>query len=95
MSLISKGHFFKVLHFISIREIPAKISSDASVTTKIGNYIRKEFHSSSKVKQLLKEDRITQIRKLGKLKSHISNLLWYLFNPKGEDQSKLLREMAI
>ena len=47
------------------------------------------------MKQLLKEDRITQIRKLGKLKSHISNLLWYLFNPKGEDQSKLLLEMAI
>lgn len=47
------------------------------------------------MKQLLKEDRVTQLRKLGKLKSHISNLLWYLFNPKGEDHTKLLREMAI
>ena len=90
--------FFQILHFVSIREIPAKISSDIHVTTKIGNYLRKEFSSASKVKQLIKEDRVTQLKRIYKLKTHIPNLLYYLFNvheQTKEDATKLLNEMTI
>ena len=50
------------------------------------------------MKQLIKEDRVTQLKRIYKLKTHIPNLLYYLFNvhkQTKEDATKLLNEMTI
>ena len=66
-----------ILHFIAVGEIPSQISKDKNVTVQYGNYLKKEFQSSSKIRVLLNSERIIKLKKVTKA-PHFVVMCWIL-----------------
>ena len=72
----------KVLHFITIKEIPLTKECIEDLSEVKSLYLQKQFKDKEKVTKLLNSPRGTQMKALLKLKKFYPDLLFYLFNTK-------------